>query len=109
MREKGGERQHESKPRSVSGLRLHRPHYCSYGKLPPGPPARAGGSAGGSFPLGVALSASLPGDFRPVMSSALMQSAPWPQGLRRSGQGLPWVFTEVALRAALSPVSGCCR
>ena len=40
------ERQHESKPRSVSGLHLHRPHYCSYGKLPPGPPAVAGGRRG---------------------------------------------------------------
>ena len=44
---KGGERQHESKPRSVSGLGLHRPHYCSYGKLPPGPPAGAGDAPGG--------------------------------------------------------------
>ena len=65
---------------------------------------REQGGAGGSFPLGVALSASLPGDFRPVMSSTLMQSAPWPQRLHRCSQGLPWVFTEVALRAALSPV-----
>ena len=57
------ERQCGSKLRCVGGLSLHWLHDCGYGELPPGTRRVR---AGGSCLLGLALSAPLPGDFRPV-------------------------------------------